>query len=223
MDVIKTLIFGACSAITLLLSIHFLSKRKSLISLISSLFSLISIAGSSYFWTIALEGSGKPVFLLGYERYPVALYLVAAIVLGNLICTSFSFVFIRRKEVPKKTLRYMQIIAAGIVVAFVLTVGVLTMNNTIVGTWTGDGTMDVPNIPFPLEKATSLQFRANGTVIMTYIASDGEKATITYPYSITADTITVVNRETSYGILFDVRGKDLLFGTKGELGIYRRN
>lgn len=224
MNIMKIIGFGSCSVIALAAAILFLKQRKAIFTSICVLLSTASIVCSCHFWNILLKESGKTTYLLGYERYPFVLYLTLAIILANLVCISFSLVFLLKHEVSSKTMRRMRVIALGIGAAYVLTIALLLMSGSVVGTWAGDGQMDVPNMPFPLEKTTELKFKSDGTVIATSVSStSGETVVSTYTYSLWNDTITVTENGISYGILYEVKRSKLYFGRNGEFGVYSRD
>lgn len=223
MNFVKILVFGACSVIALVTAILCLKRRRAILASIGVLLSTACIVCSCHFWNTVLRESGKTTFLLGYERYPFVLYLIIAIILINLVCISFALVFLFKHEVSNKAIRRMRMIAIGVTTVYFLTIALLLISGSIVGTWTGDGQMDVPNMSFPLEKSIELTFKADGTVIAKSVSSSGETVVSTFTYSLWNDTINVTKDGISHAILYEVKGSKLYFGRNGEFGIYSRD
>lgn len=223
MNFVKILVFSACSVIALVAAILFLKRRRAILASIGVLLSTACIVCSCHFWNAVLGESGKTTFLLGYERYPFVLYLIIAIILINLVCISFALVFLFKHEVSNKAIRRMRMIAIGVTAVYILTIALLLMSGSIVGTWTGDGQMDVPNMSFPLEKTIELTFKADGTVIAKTVLSSGETVVSTFTYSLWNDTINVTKDGISYAILYEVNESKLYFGRNGEFGVYSRD
>lgn len=97
-----------------------------------------------------------------------------------------------------------------------LTVGCLTLlflcacsyESKIVGTWSGDGTLDMKGMNAPFEFAAQWVFNADGTVIVTV----GEEE-IQFKYSMTDDTLTLNGDELTWGVLYKITGNTLSIET----------
>ena len=80
----------------------------------------------------------------------------------------------------------------------------------LVGTWQGDGTLDVSATEAPYEFATEMVFSSDGTVVITV---DGYETQ--YGYHATDDTLTLNGGDMSYGILYSLSHRTLTIYTGG--------
>lgn len=208
--------------LTLAAASFLLSRKKHLFSLLLSVISSISAGFFCHFWKLALQDGGKSTVLLGYDRYPFVLYCIIGAFLFNAIILFYSMIGLSKKELSRKTRVILRLAVILLLIAFIVTVAYLTMRNTIIGTWTGDGSFAVPNLQFPLEHATILQFRIDKTGTMTSLSVDGTTLIEEFSYSLWNDTITVTKDGVSYGILYTVKGNQLFFGRGGSFGIYQK-
>jgi len=213
---------GLFSLVALYVSIIHIQRHNHFVALGGSLVSIVSIVVSCYCWLIALKRIGQQTRFLGYDEYPFILYLVSTIVIIDLILLTFSLILIFCKDPKFEVNRCMFLSAVGIILLYIVTVGLLTKNNSIIGTWIGDGNFDVPYTVFPLEYATCLEFNNDGTVFVEAVNNNSNTVSEELIYSLTRDTITVQKDGLNYGILFDVKGDELHFGTNGVFGIYYR-
>lgn len=222
MGLFEAVISFSVSLLTLTAASFLLSQKKHLFSVLLSLLSSISVGCFCYFWKLALQDSGKNTTLLGYERYPFVLYCVVGIFLINAIILVYSLIGLSGKALSRKAKNILRLSVILLLIALIVTIACLTMRNSIFGTWTGDGSFAVPNLQFPLEHATTLQFRIDSTGTMTSHSLDGTTLNETFSYSLWNDTITVTKDDVSYCILFKVKDNQLYFGNNGEFGIYQK-
>ena len=80
----------------------------------------------------------------------------------------------------------------------------------LVGTWQGDGPLDISATEAPYEFATKMVFSSDGTVLITV---DGYETQ--YGYHATDDTLTLNGGDMSYGILYSLSGRTLTIYTGG--------
>ena len=71
----------------------------------------------------------------------------------------------------------------------------------LVGTWQGDGTLDMLEMEAPYEFAAQWAFGKDGTAEVTV----GEETAV-FRYSVTDDTLTLNDGELSWGVLYAVNG-----------------
>ena len=142
--------------------------------------------------------------------------------IADLILLVYSLILMRFQTPSPKLKRNMILVAVSIALVYAVTITTLTKSNSIVGTWYTDDTFEVPHTGFPLEHASKLVFRINGTVSAEIIDQSGRTATETYTYDLTSNTISVQADGLGYGILFDVMGNELHFGRDGMFAIYYR-
>ena len=87
----------------------------------------------------------------------------------------------------------------------------------IVGTWSGDGTLDMKGMHAPFEFATQWVFRTDGTAVVTV----GEEE-IKFKYSMTDDTLTLNGEELTWGILYKITGNTLSIETGNALATFQK-
>lgn len=80
--------------------------------------------------------------------------------------------------------------------------------SSLIGTWNGDGSLDMLGMEAPYEFATQWIFDEEGTVIVKV----GEEE-LEFKYSATDDTLTLNGGEMSWGVLHTVKGKTLSIET----------
>jgi len=80
----------------------------------------------------------------------------------------------------------------------------------LVGTWQGDGTLDMISTEVPYEFATKMVFSSDGTAVITV---DGYETQ--YGYHATDDTITLNGGDMSYGFDYSLSGRTLTIYTGG--------
>ena len=78
----------------------------------------------------------------------------------------------------------------------------------IIGTWSGDGTLDMMGMHAPFEFATQWVFNADGPAVVTV----GEEE-IQFKYSMTDDTLTLNGDELTWGVLYKITGNTLSIKT----------
>ena len=87
MEMQMTILFAMLSLACVIFAAVFKYGKLHILTGSAGLATIVSIAVSSHFWRLALIESGKNTRLLGYERYPAILYIVAALVAVGLFCT----------------------------------------------------------------------------------------------------------------------------------------
>ena len=87
----------------------------------------------------------------------------------------------------------------------------------IVGTWSGDGTLDIKGMHAPFEFATQWVFRTDGTAVVTV----GEEE-IKFKYSMTDDTLTLNGEELTWGIYNGPVDSDHEFENEREHGMIEK-
>ena len=99
MELPMTILFGMLSLACAIAAIVFTYGKVRILSVILGLATVAFITVSSHYWVRALVESGKNTHLLGYERYPAILFIVAALVAAGLLCTVSGIVgLVRRKK-----------------------------------------------------------------------------------------------------------------------------
>ena len=106
-----------------------------------------------------------------------------------------------------------------------LTVGCLTLlllcacsyKSKIVGTWSGDGTLDMKGMNAPFEFATQWVFQSDRTVVVTV----GEEE-IQFKYSMTDDTLTLNGEELTWGIRYKITGNTLSIETGNTTATFQK-
>ena len=88
---------------------------------------------------------------------------------------------------------------------------------SLVGTWNGDGSLDMLGMEAPYEFATQWIFDEEGTVIVKV----GEEE-LEYQYSATDDTLTLNGSEISWGVRYEVNGKQLSIDTGGDKAVFKK-
>lgn len=83
----------------------------------------------------------------------------------------------------------------------------------VVGTWVGDGTMDILGMEAPIEFVHSWTFRADGTAVAEKRTSDGVLYTEEFTYSMTDDTIGWSLDGISYALVYRIKGNTLMIET----------
>ena len=87
----------------------------------------------------------------------------------------------------------------------------------LVGTWQGDGSLDMLGMEAPYEFATQWSFDKEGTVIVRV----GEEK-LEFKYSATDDTLTLNGNKMSWGMIYNVNGKQLTIDTGGDKAIFKK-
>ena len=98
MELPLTILFGILSFVCAIAAFVFKYGRVHILSGVLGLATIAFITVSSRFWVRALVESGKNTRLLGYERYPAILYVVAALVAVGLFCTVAGIVGLVKKK-----------------------------------------------------------------------------------------------------------------------------
>ena len=80
----------------------------------------------------------------------------------------------------------------------------------VVGTWVGDGTMDVPGLEAPIEFVHSWTFRKDGIAIAEKTTPEGNRYTEEFTYSMTDDTLGWSIDGISYALVYRLQGDTLI-------------
>ena len=101
----------------------------------------------------------------------------------------------------------------GLIAVLVICLGLFSLSPLshkikIIGTWQGDGSLDILGMEAPYEFADQRTFQADGSSVVTV----GENK-VHFQYSMTDDTITLKTPELSWGIGYRINGSTLRIKT----------
>lgn len=104
--------------------------------------------------------------------------------------------------------KYNRLVATIAICFSLILLGSCSPDDKLVGTWQGDGSLDLLGMEAPYEFATQWIFTEDGTAIVNV----GEEE-LEFKYSATDDTLTLNGGEMSWGVLYRVKGKTLSIET----------
>ncbi len=97
----ETMVVGMLAGIVLILSACCVYAKRPLCGLIGSVIAALLTVQTGYCWKSMLLNSGKDTTLLGFDRYPAALILLAVLLLAAALITTVSIVGIVRRRSRK--------------------------------------------------------------------------------------------------------------------------
>lgn len=100
-NLMKTIALGMFAAIVLIMSICCLYYKKSFLGFVGSIVTIALTCCTGYSWKIMLINSGKDTTLLGFNRYPAALIILAILLLTAIILLIESIIWIVRQNKSK--------------------------------------------------------------------------------------------------------------------------
>lgn len=113
--------------------------------------------------------------------------------------------------------RYNRYMAAFAMCMGLWLLGSCSHESSLVGTWQGDGSLDMAAMEAPYEFATQWIFDNEGNVVVKV----GEEE-VEFKYSATDDTLTLNGSEMSWGVLYEVKGKQLTIDTGGDKAVFKK-
>ena len=113
--------------------------------------------------------------------------------------------------------KYNRLVAALAMCFSLILLGSCSPDSKLVGTWQGDGSLDMMGMEAPYEFVTKWAFDESGQAIATV-----EEAEIAFKYSATDDTITLNDGEMSWGVRYSVKGKTLSIETGDGAAVFTK-
>ena len=92
---------GMLAGIALILAACCVYAKRPLCGLIGSVMTAVLTIQTGYYWKSMLLNSGKDTTLLGFDRYPAALILLAVLLLAAALIAAVSIVGIVRRHSRK--------------------------------------------------------------------------------------------------------------------------
>ncbi len=93
----ETMAVGMLAGIALILAAYCVYAKRPLCGLVGSVMTAVLTIQTGYCWKSMLLNSGKDTTLLGFDRYPAALILLAVLLLAAALIAAVSVVGIVRR------------------------------------------------------------------------------------------------------------------------------
>ena len=98
------------------------------------------------------------------------------------------------------------------------------VESPFIGTWVGDGTMDIFGLDHEIEFVRTWTFRSDGTATAEKTLDDGTELVLEYNYKFTENTLTFEKDGATCGITYVLEGDNLsiLLDHRGNYAVFTR-